>query len=175
MITEHPPIDDYAALRAALARLDPSVRVAVDDASSSYASLRHILALRPAYVKLDMGWVRDIDADPARQALVAGLVHFADEVGCQLIGEGIETEAERAILFQLGVPLGQGYLLGRPAPIRQDRTARARPTRQPGAKASQPNTAVGRSGQPPALPKRQTRQQRHHAAGRRVNPGSASA
>jgi EAL domain-containing protein (putative c-di-GMP-specific phosphodiesterase class I)/DNA-binding NarL/FixJ family response regulator len=115
-LTEHAPIDDYAALRAALARIDPPVHVAVDDAGSGYASLRHILVLRPAYVKLDISWIRDIDADPARQALVAGLVHFAAEVGCQLIGEGIETEAERRTLRLLGVPLGQGYLLGRPLP-----------------------------------------------------------
>ena len=116
-ITEHAPVHDYAALRAALERLGPRVRVAVDDAGSGYASLRHILALRPAFVKLDMGWVRDIDADPARQALVAGLVHFAVEVGCALIGEGIETEAERATLRRLGVTLGQGYLFRRPASL----------------------------------------------------------
>ena len=116
-LTEHAPVDDYAALRAALARIDPPVRVAVDDAGSGYASLRHILALRPAFVKLDLSWVRDIEADPARQALVAGLVHFATEVGCQLLGEGIETEAECATLRRLGVPLGQGYLFGRPAPV----------------------------------------------------------
>jgi len=115
-LTEHAPVDDYEALRAAIERIDPPVQVAVDDAGSGYASLRHILALRPAYVKLDMSWVRGIEADPARQALVAGLMHFAAEVGCQLIGEGIETEAERRTLGRLGVPLGQGYLLGRPLP-----------------------------------------------------------
>jgi len=118
-LTEHAPVDDYAALRAALDRLDPPVQIAVDDAGSGYASLRHILALRPAYVKLDMTWVRGIEADSARQALVAGLVHFAAEVGCQLIGEGIETDAERRTLRRLGVPLGQGYLLGRPLPARR--------------------------------------------------------
>jgi EAL domain-containing protein (putative c-di-GMP-specific phosphodiesterase class I)/DNA-binding NarL/FixJ family response regulator len=115
-ITEHARIDDYAALQAALERIDPPVKVSVDDAGSGYASLRHILALRPAFVKLDISWVRDIEANPARQALVAGLVHFAAEVGCELIGEGIETEAELQTLRQLGVPLGQGYLLGRPLP-----------------------------------------------------------
>jgi EAL domain-containing protein (putative c-di-GMP-specific phosphodiesterase class I)/DNA-binding NarL/FixJ family response regulator len=116
-ITEHARIDDYAALQAALERIDPPVKVSVDDAGSGYASLRHILALRPAFVKLDISWVRDIEADPARQALVAGLVHFAAEVGCALIGEGIETEAELRTLRQLGVAFGQGYLLGRPLPV----------------------------------------------------------
>ena len=115
-ITEHIPVDDYEALRAALGRFVPPVAVAVDDAGSGYASLRHILALHPAYVKLDISWVHEIDTDPARQALVAGLAYFAAEIGCQLIGEGVETEAERAALIRLNVPLGQGYLFGRPAP-----------------------------------------------------------
>ncbi len=123
-ITEHAQVDDYGALRAALARIDPPVTVAVDDAGSGYASLRHILALRPAYVKLDLSWVRDIDSDPARQALVAGLAHFAAETGCALIGEGIETEAERSTLLRLNVPLGQGYLFGRPAAVGQAAAAR---------------------------------------------------
>lgn len=115
-LTEHAPVADYAALRAALERVDPPARVAVDDAGSGYSSLRHVLALRPAYVKLDVSLIRGIEADPARQALVAGLVHFAAEVGCHLIGEGIETEAERRTLYRLGVPLGQGHLLGGPLP-----------------------------------------------------------
>ncbi len=119
-ITEHAPIDDYPALLTALARIQPPVQVAVDDAGSGYASLRHILSLHPAYVKLDLDWVRHIEVDPARQALVAGLAHFANEIGCRLIGEGIETEAEREALLRLGVPLGQGYLLGRPAPTVSD-------------------------------------------------------
>ena len=54
------------------------------------------------------------EGDPARQSLVRALVTLADEVGSQLIAEGIETEAELEALTDLGVRLGQGYLLGRP-------------------------------------------------------------
>ena len=115
-LTEHAQVVDYPGLRAALAQLDPPVRTAVDDAGSGYASLRHILALRPDFVKLDLGWIRGIEADAARQALIAGLVHFAATVGCALIAEGIETEAECRAIADLGVRYGQGYLLGRPMP-----------------------------------------------------------
>lgn len=62
-----------------------------------------------------MDIVRGVDADPARQAMVTGLVHFARQTGCRIIAEGIETEAEKETLARLGVHLGQGYLLGRPA------------------------------------------------------------
>jgi EAL domain-containing protein (putative c-di-GMP-specific phosphodiesterase class I)/DNA-binding NarL/FixJ family response regulator len=115
-LTEHERIDDYDEVRAALGRLGPRVRLAVDDAGSGYASLRHILNLRPAFMKLDMEWVHGIDGDPIRRSLVWGLAHFGDETSCELIAEGIETEAERAALMDLGVRLGQGFLLGRPQP-----------------------------------------------------------
>jgi EAL domain-containing protein (putative c-di-GMP-specific phosphodiesterase class I) len=113
-ITEHVAISDYATLRAELGELGPAVRLAVDDAGAGYASFRHILELAPDLVKLDIGLIRGIDGDPARQALIAGMAYFAAKRGIRLIAEGIETVAELAALRALGIPYGQGYLLGRP-------------------------------------------------------------
>jgi EAL domain-containing protein (putative c-di-GMP-specific phosphodiesterase class I) len=114
-ITEHVEVQSYGAVRAAIGGC-PGVRIAVDDAGAGYASLRHILELQPDFVKLDIGLVRNIDTDPARQALAAGLHHYADQTGTMLIAEGVETPAERDALQRLGVPLAQGYLFGRPGP-----------------------------------------------------------
>jgi len=118
-ITEHVPITDYEAIRRSISSLGSRVRLAVDDAGAGFASFRHILELAPAFVKLDIGLVRGIDVDPARQALTAGMVFFAAERQLVLIAEGIETRAELATLRGLGVQLGQGYLLGRPRPTSQ--------------------------------------------------------
>ena len=115
-LTEHVAIDDYAVLRGAIEAIGP-IEVAVDDAGAGYASLRHILELRPAFAKLDISLVHDIDNDPLRQALVAGLVHFAQWSGCHLIAEGVESRNEAAALGLLGVELAQGFLFGRPEPI----------------------------------------------------------
>ena len=115
-ITEREPIEDYGAFREAVAGLDVACDWAVDDAGAGYASLRHIIELRPRYVKLDRGLVTGINADPIRQALVAGMLHFATSIGVEIIAEGVETEAERLTLKALGVALGQGFLFGRPAP-----------------------------------------------------------
>ena len=115
-LTEHDRIDDYQSVRQAIASLGEHVQLSIDDAGAGYASLTHVLALAPQLVKLDRTWVRRIDDDPARQALVAGLVHFAAMTGCALVAEGIETELELAVLRELGVTFGQGYLFGRPAP-----------------------------------------------------------
>jgi PAS domain S-box-containing protein len=114
-LTEQPQIDDYARLRGAIDLLDPPAMLAVDDTGSGYASLRRVLELRPAFVKLDPAFVHEIDRDETRQAMVAGMVHYAAENETRLIAEGIETEAERKALLRLGVRFGQGYLLGVPS------------------------------------------------------------
>lgn len=115
-ITEHAVIEDYDKVRRQVALLGANVTLAVDDAGAGYASLRHILELAPRKVKVDIGLVRGIDSDPARQALIAGLGFFALKGNIQLVAEGIETAAELTTLRSLGVHEGQGYLLGRPLP-----------------------------------------------------------
>jgi PAS domain S-box-containing protein len=115
-ITEHVEVESYGAVRDA-ARACPGVRISVDDAGAGYASLRHILELQPDFVKLDIDLVHNIDTDPARQALAAGLHHYAEETGTTLIAEGVESVEERAAIEHLGIRLGQGYLFGRPASL----------------------------------------------------------
>ncbi len=116
-VTEHTAIADYPAFRAAMTALGPKLEFAVDDAGVGFASLRHILELTPAFVKLDRWLVADLESDEARKAMIVGLSHFARSVRCRLIAEGIETEDELAALRALDIRLGQGYLLGRPQPL----------------------------------------------------------
>ncbi|MGA2514290.1 MAG: EAL domain-containing protein [Candidatus Limnocylindrales bacterium] len=116
-VTEHAAITDYPAFRAAMAALGPKVDFAVDDTGTGFASLRHIVELRPAFVKLDRSLIAGLEADEARQAMIVGLCHFAHVTGCRLIVEGIETEGELALLRALAIELGQGYLLGVPLPV----------------------------------------------------------
>jgi EAL domain-containing protein (putative c-di-GMP-specific phosphodiesterase class I)/DNA-binding response OmpR family regulator len=115
-LTEHVPIDDYAALREAIGKLG-DVGIAIDDAGAGYTSLRHILELRPTFAKLDISLVRGIEADELRQALTAGLDYFSLRSGFHLIAEGVESEDEATALRRLGVEFAQGYLFGRPEPI----------------------------------------------------------
>ena len=74
-LTEQEAIVDYEAIRNAVDGLGPNVRLAIDDIGEAFSGLRHLVELGPAFAKLDMALVRDIDADPARQALVAALHH----------------------------------------------------------------------------------------------------
>jgi EAL domain-containing protein (putative c-di-GMP-specific phosphodiesterase class I) len=91
------------------------VRVAVDDAGAGYAGLQHILSLTPDVLKLDLQLIRGIDTDIARRALARCLVDFAGEIGASVLAEGISSAGELDTLRSVGVTLGQGYYLGRPA------------------------------------------------------------
>lgn len=117
-LTEHAPVDAYTDLLRSLDRLRTmGMRLAVDDAGAGYSSLHHILKLRPNVIKLDISLTAAIDEDPAQRALAAALVTFAGEIGATITAEGVEHERAVAALRRLGVHCGQGYHLGRPAPL----------------------------------------------------------
>ncbi len=114
-VTEHARVTDYAALSHAVESLrEHRVRFAVDDTGAGYASLNHVLQLRPDVIKLDRGLITGVESDPARRALVTALVLLALELGASVTGEGIETLGQLEALATLGVDHGQGYLLARP-------------------------------------------------------------
>ena len=121
-ITEHAIVEDYGAVRRAIASMG-DVRLAVDDAGAGFTSLTHIIELDPAFVKLDISIVRDIDHDRVRQSMAAAMYYFAAKSDATIIAEGVETEAEAEALRVIGASisasglLGQGFLFGRPAPL----------------------------------------------------------
>jgi len=89
-------------------------RLAVDDIGAGYSGLTSFTELVPEVVKIDMSLVRDIDKSALKQRIVATLCRLCREVGCLVVGEGVETADERDCLVRLGCDLLQGYLLGRP-------------------------------------------------------------
>ncbi|MGA8207966.1 MAG: EAL domain-containing protein [Candidatus Dormiibacterota bacterium] len=112
-ITEHELIPDYSDVREALQHFSPA-RISVDDAGAGFTNFAHIVDLQADFVKLDIGLVRGVDTDLARQAMVVALCHFAKNTDCQLIAEGVETRDEARTVKSLGVAFGQGYWYGRP-------------------------------------------------------------
>jgi len=115
-VTEHERVRNYPRLAARLASLrGRGARIAIDDTGAGHASLNHLIELKPDFIKLDRELVMGLDQDPGKHALVRNMLRLADDLGAELVAEGIETEGELASLRELGVPLGQGYHLGRPA------------------------------------------------------------
>lgn len=117
-LTEQVPVEDYDALNAAIAPLrEGGACLAVDDTGAGYAGLKHLIALGPEVVKLDLSLTRGIDHDPARRALASALVSFGRDTGARVVAEGVETPAEYEALRALEVPLAQGYFIARPQPL----------------------------------------------------------
>jgi EAL domain-containing protein (putative c-di-GMP-specific phosphodiesterase class I) len=116
-ITERRRVADYGELATVLARARAAgAALAVDDAGAGHASLENVVRLRPDYVKLDRDLVADADADPSKLAVIQAIGLFAGRLDAALVAGGIERHAEHESLAGLAVPLGQGYLFGRPVP-----------------------------------------------------------
>jgi EAL domain-containing protein (putative c-di-GMP-specific phosphodiesterase class I) len=90
---------------------------AIDDAGAGYASFSLIASLRPSVIKIDREIAYGIAHDDAKQALVEAFVSFGGRIGALLLAEGIERRADLAMLATLGVDLGQGFLIGKPADV----------------------------------------------------------
>lgn len=112
-------IRSYEITRKAVEALrERGVRLAVDDVGAGEIDLWHILRLDPEIIKLDRHLVADQQNIRRNNALIKGLTTMARDLGTMVIAEAIETEAERQRLLELGVEFGQGYLFGRPEPLR---------------------------------------------------------
>jgi EAL domain-containing protein (putative c-di-GMP-specific phosphodiesterase class I) len=120
-VSEKVSIDNFAIFREArdhYARL--GFKIALDDTGVGYSSLETVMELSPDFIKVDLSLVRSIDTDPPRQELLRALQTVSEKIDAQIIAEGIEAREELITLRDIGIPYGQGYLLGRAAPLRRD-------------------------------------------------------
>ncbi len=88
--------------------------IAIDDFGVGYAGLRLLYEARPDYVKLDEYFIRNIDSDARKRALVAAVIGHAHALGIQIIAEGVETASEFYVCRDLGCDFAQGFLISRP-------------------------------------------------------------
>jgi diguanylate cyclase (GGDEF)-like protein len=90
---------------------------ALDDFGVGFSSFSYLNMLPVNYLKIDGSFVRDLDSDPTKLALVQAMNAVAHALGKQTIAEFVENENIWRILNELGVDCGQGYYLGGPKPI----------------------------------------------------------
>jgi EAL domain-containing protein (putative c-di-GMP-specific phosphodiesterase class I) len=86
----------------------------IDDFGAGYSNLKRIIDLEPHVVKLDLAFTRDLDRKPRQRVLVAHVVRLCEELGADVVAEGIETIDELKATIDCGVRYGQGYLLAHP-------------------------------------------------------------
>lgn len=89
-------------------------RIALDDLSGGADSVAILEALRPDVAKVDHALTRGIERSSGRRRIVAALVAYAHELGCLVVGEGIERVDEFQVMRELGVDFGQGFYFGQP-------------------------------------------------------------
>jgi EAL domain-containing protein (putative c-di-GMP-specific phosphodiesterase class I) len=87
----------------------------VDDLGAGYSNLKRVLDLEPKIVKLDLALIRGIEKSRRQQILVRQVVALCQELGADVVAEGIETVEELKAVRDTGAQYAQGYLLARPS------------------------------------------------------------
>ncbi len=114
-ITEQEVINNHAIFRETMGYFtDLGMSFAVDDVGAGYSGLDTIEKLRPGYLKIDIGLVREVNASGVKRAMVKAIIALGHGIDAKVIAEGIGNEEESQVLRALGVDFGQGYHLARP-------------------------------------------------------------
>lgn len=117
-LTESVLIDATEEVTRSLRTLrDAGVQLALDDFGAGYSSLSYLRRFPLDILKLDISYTQALLRDRDTQIIVESLVEMAERLGLFVIAEGVETDEELQRCVDLGIPLVQGYLLGRPAPV----------------------------------------------------------
>ena len=128
-ITEREVIENMSLYREAMhSFLELGFSFAIDDLGAGYSGLESLATLGAAYLKIDMGLVREVHNRRVNQQVVRAILDMGAGVGATVIAEGIETTEEADALLQLGVRYGQGYLFGRPMDPRATAAVHAKTT-----------------------------------------------
>lgn len=115
-VPESDRIDDGGRVAAMLREAKGcGFKTAIDDFGGGFAGLKLLSEFQPDFIRLDMAFARHLGTSRPRQAIVRGLVRLCDDMGIQVIANGVETAAERDLLLDAGIRLMQGDWFARPA------------------------------------------------------------
>lgn len=110
-ITESLLVDDSARVRGQLVELRGlGVSIALDDFGTGYSSMAMLRNLPIDVMKIDRAFVKDLGSDAGALAIVRAITTLANTLGLHLVAEGVETEAQAALLRSAGCDEFQGYL-----------------------------------------------------------------
>jgi diguanylate cyclase (GGDEF)-like protein len=93
---------------------DLGVPLCMDDFGTGYSSLSYLTRFPFNVLKIDRSFITGLDQSADKLRLLRGIVNLAHDIGLEVVGEGIETEAERQGLLDIGCDFGQGFLFSRP-------------------------------------------------------------
>jgi diguanylate cyclase len=91
--------------------------VVLDDFGTGYSSLSYLLRLSVSTLKIDRSFVTALDGGHRATSIITAIIGMASTMGVTVVAEGIETDAQAALLRAMGCQLGQGYQFARPMPL----------------------------------------------------------
>ena len=116
-ITESTAMQKAEESLAILNRLaELGLGISIDDFGTGYSSLMYLKRLPANELKIDRGFVRDLEHDSDDAAIVSAIVALGQALGLRIVAEGVETDVQQHFLTRLGCDSLQGYLLGHPLP-----------------------------------------------------------
>lgn len=119
-ITETTAMSDVEVSLTVLQQLsDMGVDLSIDDFGTGYSSLMYLKRLPANELKIDRGFVRELEDEGEDAAIVSAIVALGRALGLRIVAEGVETSSQQAFLTRLGCDALQGYLLGGPVPAEQ--------------------------------------------------------
>lgn len=114
-ITESGLLETSPAVLESLIRLRMmGARLSIDDFGVGFSSLERLCQLPFSEIKLDSGFIRDLETSARNRAVVSSTLALGNALNMTVVVEGVETEAQRQLLIKLGCTLAQGYLCARP-------------------------------------------------------------
>lgn len=114
-LTENLMVPEPRQIRRAFERLRRlGVGISIDDFGTGYSNLRYLESFPLSEIKVDRSFVHDLAHSAAKRVIVESIVKLGAALDIRVVAEGIETEAERAIMRALGCSVGQGYLFAAP-------------------------------------------------------------
>ena len=117
-LTESLLVADAQHLSEVLQRLRAlGVQIAIDDFGTGYSNLGYLQRFAVHRLKIDQSFVRNLGSRPSDDVIVQTIIGMGRNLDLEVIAEGVETEAQKAILAGHGCDLYQGYLLARPMPV----------------------------------------------------------
>ena len=123
-LTETAMMQDRDRAAAMLKQLtEMGISVAVDDFGTGYSNLSYLIDFSFHKLKIDRSFVSRLDTDPNSGAVVSTIVGLSRALGVHAIAEGVETESQATLLRAAGCDVFQGFLFGRPAPLKVENGA----------------------------------------------------
>jgi EAL domain-containing protein (putative c-di-GMP-specific phosphodiesterase class I) len=117
-VTESVMLTDNPQVRLTLETLQTSgVLLALDDFGAGYSNLSSLVQLRVNLLKIDRGFIRDLEGSLSTGIMIRSITALAHELGIEVVIEGVETEEQRALIASYGCDFAQGYLFCRPLPL----------------------------------------------------------